>query len=58
MRPLSPETRLICLSRIEEKNDLVELNDRLTGILARNQNLEAANALLARKVTTKYNLCF
>ena len=50
MRPMSPQTRLICLSRIDEKNALVTLNDRLAAILARNRQLENENALLNTQV--------
>ena len=50
MRPMSPEHRILGLSRIDETNELVGLNDRLTNILGRNQLLETKNKILSKKV--------
>jgi len=48
---MSPTTRLISLSRIDEKNALVSLNDRLAMILSRNRTLENENTLLNVQVS-------
>lgn len=49
---MSPTTRLISLSRIDEKNQLVSLNDRLAGILSKNRNLENENVILNTQVSS------
>jgi uncharacterized protein (UPF0335 family) len=44
------------LSRIQEKNVLASLNDRLAAYIDRNQQLENENATMARTVSEDFNV--
>jgi myosin heavy subunit len=49
-RAMSPTSKFLAMSRIDEKNSLVGLNDRLAKILARNRQLEEENKRLDNQV--------